>query len=51
MCDRDDGRPVVHVHELDPLTHAYVHMGVHRDRIKVDKPYPIGIDLTAIDKL
>ncbi|MFF0222678.1 Uma2 family endonuclease [Streptomyces sp. NPDC004629] len=45
------GRPVVHVYELDPLTKAYVHMGMHRDRIKVDKPYPIDIDLTAIDKL
>ena len=46
-----DGRPVVHVYEIDPLTHAYVHMGMHRDRIKVDKPYPIDIDLTAIDNL
>lgn len=43
-----DGRPVVHVYELDPLTTAYVHMGVHRDRIKVEKPYVIDIDLTAI---
>ncbi|NUR04336.1 MAG: Uma2 family endonuclease [Streptomyces sp.] len=44
-----DGRPVIHVYELDPLTNAYVHMGMHRDRIKVDKPYDIDIDLTAID--
>ena len=44
-----DGRPVVHVYEIDPLTHAYVHMGMQRDRITVDKPYPI--DLTAIDNL
>ena len=46
-----DGRPVVHVYELDPMTKAYVHMGMHRDRIKVDKPYSIDIDLTAIDEL
>lgn len=45
------GRPVIHVYELDPITKAYVHMGIHRDRIKVDKPYPIDIDLTAIDEL
>ncbi|MGJ5755303.1 Uma2 family endonuclease [Streptomyces puniciscabiei] len=45
------GRPVIHVYELDPLTRAYIHTGMHRDRIKVDKPYPIDIDLTAIDEL
>jgi Uma2 family endonuclease len=45
------GRPVIHVYELDPLTRAYIHTGMHRDRIKVDKPYSIDIDLTAIDAL
>ncbi|MFF9310839.1 Uma2 family endonuclease [Streptomyces sp. NPDC014748] len=47
--DGVDGRPLVHVYELDPLTKSYVHMGMHRDRIKVDKPYAIDIDLTEID--
>ncbi|EST26583.1 Uma2 family endonuclease [Streptomyces roseochromogenus] len=42
--------PVIHVYELDPLTKSYVHVGMHRDRIKVDKPYPIDIDLTTIGK-
>ncbi|WCN06748.1 Uma2 family endonuclease [Streptomyces sp. M92] len=46
-----DGRPVIHVYELDPMTKAYVHMGMHRDQIKVEKPYVIDIDLTAIDNL
>ncbi|MBJ7904898.1 Uma2 family endonuclease [Streptomyces sp. DSM 110735] len=46
-----NGKPVVHVYELDPLTRSYVHMGMHRDQIKVDKPYLIGIDLTAVDQL
>ncbi|MFI2412825.1 Uma2 family endonuclease [Streptomyces sp. NPDC018947] len=46
-----DGGPVVHVYELDPMTRAYVHMGMHRDRIKVDKPYAVDIDLTAVDRL
>ncbi|MEU5521259.1 Uma2 family endonuclease [Streptomyces sp. NPDC052079] len=45
------GRPVIHVYELDPVTQSYVHMGMHRDRIKVEKPYAIDIDLTAIDEL
>ncbi|WP_406508253.1 Uma2 family endonuclease [Streptomyces sp. NBC_00212] len=43
--------PVVHVYELDPLTKAYVHMGMQRDRLKVGKPYAIDLDLTAIDEL
>ncbi|GAU68644.1 FHA domain-containing protein [Streptomyces sp. NBRC 110611] len=47
--DRADKRPVVHVYELDPVTRAYVHAGMHRDQIKVAKPY--DIDLTAIDEL
>ena len=46
-----DGRPVIHVYELDPLTRAYIHTGMHHDRIRVDKPYSIDIDLTAIDEL
>jgi Uma2 family endonuclease len=48
--DGTSGKPLIHVYELDPLTQAYVHMGLHRDRIKVDKPYDIDIDLTAIDQ-
>jgi Uma2 family endonuclease len=49
--DGTSGNPLVHVHELDPLTHGYVHLGMYRDRIEVDKPYAIDIDLTAIDEL
>ncbi|CAM5234947.1 Uma2 family endonuclease [Streptomyces fumanus] len=45
------GRPTVHVYELDPLTKVYVHVGMYRDRLKVDRPYSIDIDLTAIDQL
>lgn len=45
-----NGSPLVHVYELDPLTKSYVHMGLHRDRIKVSMPYDIDIDLTAIDE-
>lgn len=45
----ESGRPIIHVYELDPVTKTYVHVAMHRDRIKVDAPYPIDIDLTAID--
>ncbi|MEU6416340.1 Uma2 family endonuclease [Streptomyces spiralis] len=48
--DGTTGGPIIHVYELEPLSNSYVHMGMHRERIKVDKPYPIDIDLTAIGK-
>ncbi|GHE70460.1 hypothetical protein GCM10014715_25600 [Streptomyces spiralis] len=48
--DGTTGGPIIHVYELEPLSNSYVHMGIHRERIKVDKPYPIDIDLTAIGK-
>jgi Uma2 family endonuclease len=44
------GGPIVHVYELDPLSRAYIHTGLHRDHLKVDKPYSVEIDLTAIDE-
>ncbi|WBO65782.1 Uma2 family endonuclease [Streptomyces camelliae] len=47
----EDGRPVVHTYTLDPLANTYAPNGTHRDRIEVNKPYPIDIDLTAIDEL
>ncbi|MER0446244.1 Uma2 family endonuclease [Streptomyces sp. Edi4] len=47
----DGGEPVVHVYELDPLTMAYVHVGMQRDRLKVDKPYAIDIDLGGVREL
>lgn len=45
------GQPVVHVHELDPLTRSYVHRGTRRDRLSITKPYGIDIDLAEIDRL
>ncbi|MGW2815492.1 Uma2 family endonuclease [Streptomyces sp. NPDC001415] len=47
----DGSEPVVHVYELDPLTKAYVHMGMQREQLKVGKPYAIEIDLTGVDEL
>ncbi|MFC8084680.1 Uma2 family endonuclease [Streptomyces sp. NPDC057340] len=48
--DGTKGGLVVHVYELDSMSRAYVHMGLHRDVIKVDKPYAIGIDLSALGR-
>ncbi|MGW5196694.1 Uma2 family endonuclease [Streptomyces spiralis] len=48
--DGTTGEPIIHVYELEPLGNSYVHMAMHRERIKVDKPYPIDIDLTGIGK-
>jgi Uma2 family endonuclease len=47
--DGTNDSPLVHVYELDPLTRSYVHMGLHRDRIRVCAPYDIDIDLTVVD--
>ncbi|WP_081241028.1 Uma2 family endonuclease [Streptomyces viridosporus] len=47
--DGTTGRPLVHVYELDPMTRSYVHMGVHHDRLKVDKPSAIAIDLGTVE--
>ncbi|GAA2414024.1 Uma2 family endonuclease [Streptomyces glaucosporus] len=44
-------RPVVHVHELDPDTGAYVETGVHRDRLTLTAPFAVDIDLTAVDRM
>jgi Uma2 family endonuclease len=47
----ENDRPVVYTYELDPVSKAYVITGIHRDQLKVTVPYPISIDLTAIDHL
>jgi len=46
-----DQRPLVRTYELDKLTRTYVPTGIHRDRLKVDVPYPISVDLTEIDRM
>jgi Uma2 family endonuclease len=49
LVENENGRPVVHVYELDSVTHSYVATGVHRDRLKVSVPFPIDIDLTEVE--
>lgn len=52
LVEQGEGdRPVVHVFELDPVTHTYVPSGIHHDRLKVPVPFTIDIDLTEIDRL
>ncbi|MGV9557631.1 Uma2 family endonuclease [Streptomyces sp. NPDC003401] len=46
--DGTTGRPLVHVYELDPMTRCYVHMGMQRDQIKVDKPAAVAIELVRV---
>lgn len=44
--EKENGRPVVFVFELDSETGVYVPSGTHRDRLKLSVPFDIDIDLT-----
>lgn len=46
----NNGLPVVYVYELDPMTKAYVPMGIFHDKLTLAVPFPIDIDLTAHDR-
>ncbi|MFD4588138.1 Uma2 family endonuclease [Streptomyces sp. NPDC058434] len=48
--EQNDGLPVVYVYELDPATMAYVPVDIFHQRLKVDRPFPLEIELTAIDQ-
>ncbi|MFJ2475693.1 Uma2 family endonuclease [Streptomyces sp. NPDC087659] len=48
--EKSDDLPVVYVYELDPATNAYAVTGTHHNRLKVDVPYPVEVDLTAVDR-
>ncbi|MFD4758857.1 Uma2 family endonuclease [Streptomyces sp. NPDC058439] len=48
--EQNEGLPVVYVYELDPALKAYVATGIHHSRLKLDAPFPIDIDLTAINR-
>ncbi|MEU2595814.1 Uma2 family endonuclease [Streptomyces hirsutus] len=48
--EESDGLPVVYVYELDPATTSYVPMGIFHNRLKLTVPFPIDIDLTAVDR-
>jgi hypothetical protein len=48
--EQNDGLPVVYVYELDPVTKSYVPMGIFHNRLKPTVPFPVDIDLTAVDR-
>ncbi|MFD7856073.1 Uma2 family endonuclease [Streptomyces microflavus] len=45
-----DGLPVVYVYELDPALKTYTPTGIHHNTLKLDVPFPLSIDLTAINQ-
>ena len=47
--EETNGRPIVYTYELDPATKIYVPMGIHRGRLIASWPFPIDIDLDAIE--
>ena len=47
--EREEGRPVVYTFELDPATRNYAPTGVHRGQLSASWPFPIDIDLDAIE--
>ncbi|MEU2107843.1 Uma2 family endonuclease [Streptomyces sp. NPDC087659] len=48
--EENDGLPVVYVYEIDPATASYGLTGIHHKQLKVEHPFPLEIDLTAIDR-
>ncbi|MCX4788783.1 MULTISPECIES: Uma2 family endonuclease [unclassified Streptomyces] len=46
----DEGLPVVYAYELDPALKTYVATGIHHDKLRLTVPFPIEIDLTAINR-
>ncbi|WKX71010.1 Uma2 family endonuclease [Streptomyces sp. XD-27] len=48
--EEDKGLPVVYVFELEPATKTYVVSGIYHEQLKVPVPFPIKIDLTAINR-
>jgi Uma2 family endonuclease len=40
-----DSVTTFHVYELDDMTKAYVPIGIFRDTLKVDLPFPIELDV------
>ncbi|ATW50485.1 Uma2 family endonuclease [Streptomyces xantholiticus] len=48
--EEDEGLPVVYVYELDPAVRAYALMGIHHKKLVADLPFPLDIDLTAVNR-
>ncbi|WP_236655393.1 Uma2 family endonuclease [Streptacidiphilus carbonis] len=48
--ENEGGLPVVHVFELEQATRSYVAMGIFREHLTLQVPFPIDIDLTAVNR-
>jgi Uma2 family endonuclease len=46
--EQENSLPIVYTYELDPATGTYVPTGIHRDRLKIDAPFPVDINLTEL---
>ncbi|MBV1947654.1 Uma2 family endonuclease [Streptomyces sp. BV129] len=46
--ENERGRAVIHAFELEPTTGTYTSVGIFRDRMKVEAPFPVDLDLTRI---
>ncbi|MFF8882565.1 Uma2 family endonuclease [Streptomyces flaveolus] len=46
--ESEKGLAVVHAFELEPTTGAYTSVGIFREHMKLDAPFPAALDLTAI---
>ncbi|MFF7900321.1 Uma2 family endonuclease [Streptomyces sp. NPDC088817] len=46
--ENENGRAAVHAFELEPTTGAYTGVGIFRERMKVDTPFSVDLDLTRI---
>jgi Uma2 family endonuclease len=49
--DDGSGNAIVYIYELDPATNAYALTGIFHDRVKVNVPFDIDVDLTEIRQL
>ncbi|MFJ5515509.1 Uma2 family endonuclease [Streptomyces griseoluteus] len=46
--ENERGRAVIPAFELEPTTGTYTSVGIFRDRMKVEAPFPVDLDLTRI---
>ncbi|GGV52810.1 hypothetical protein GCM10010277_49840 [Streptomyces longisporoflavus] len=51
LVEMAGGDPVVQVYELGKASGTYALTGIHHDHLKINVPFDIDIDLTAIDEL
>ncbi|WP_433205010.1 Uma2 family endonuclease [Dactylosporangium sp. CS-047395] len=49
--DDGSGNAIVYIYELDPASNAYALTGIFHDRVKVNVPFDIDLDLTEIRHL